>query len=67
MVALLIACPIGWWAMHKWLEDFAYRTPISWWMFAFAGGLAVGIAFLTIALQAIKAAIANPINSLRNL
>jgi putative ABC transport system permease protein len=67
IVSLLIACPVGWWAMYKWLEDFAYRTPISWWMFAVAGGLAIGIAFLTVALQAIKAAIANPINSLRNL
>jgi putative ABC transport system permease protein len=67
IVALLIACPIGWWAMQKWLDGFAYRTAITWWMFLFAGGLAIGIAFLTVAIQAIRAAVANPINSLRNL
>jgi hypothetical protein len=66
IIALLIACPIGWWATHKWLEGFAYRTEISWWMFMFAGCMAIGIAFLTVAIQAIKAAIASPVKSLRN-
>jgi putative ABC transport system permease protein len=66
VIALLIACPIGWWATHKWLEGFAYRTEISWRMFILAGCLAIGIAFLTVASQAIKAAIASPVKSLRN-
>jgi putative ABC transport system permease protein len=66
IIALLIACPIGWWAMRKWLEGFAYRTEISWWMFVFAGFLAVGIAFLTVATQAVRAAIESPVKSLRN-
>jgi putative ABC transport system permease protein len=66
VVALLIACPIGWWATRKWLEGFAYRTEISWWMFVLAGCLAIAIAFLTVAIQALKAAIASPVKSLRN-
>ena len=64
-VALVIAIPIAWWAMHKWLQGFAYRITISWWMFAIAGGLAILIALLTVSFQAIKAAVANPVQSLR--
>jgi ABC-type antimicrobial peptide transport system permease subunit len=66
LISLLLACPVGWWAMHKWLDSFAYRTPITSWMFALAGGFALAVAFLTIAAQAIRAATANPITSLRN-
>jgi putative ABC transport system permease protein len=51
--------------MHRCLQDFAYRTPISWWIFALAGLQAILIAFLTVGFQAIKAAVANPIKSLR--
>ena len=65
IIAVVIATPIAWWAMSKWLEDFAYRVNISWWIFAVAGALALVIAMLTVSLQAIKAAIANPIKSLR--
>jgi len=65
IIAIVIASPIAWWAMSKWLEDFAYRVSISWWIFVVAGALALMIAMLTVSLQAIKAAIANPIKSLR--
>lgn len=66
IVAIVIASPIAWWAMNKWLEDFAYRIDIEWWMFAVAGLGAVIIALLTVASQAIKAAVANPVESLRD-
>ena len=65
IIAVVIATPIAWWVMSKWLEDFAYRVNISWWIFLAAGALALMIAMLTVSLQAIKAAIANPIKSLR--
>ena len=65
IVASLIAFPIGWFAMNKWLQDFAYRINISWWVFIIAGFVAVLIALITISYQAIKAAIANPVKSLR--
>ncbi|MBC9934483.1 ABC transporter permease [Chitinophaga qingshengii] len=65
MIAVLFAFPLGWWAMHRWLEDFAYRISISWDVFAVAGFLAVAIALLTISFQAIRAALANPVKSLR--
>ena len=64
-IAVVIASPLAWWAMNKWLEDFAYRTQISWWIFAVAGVIALLIALLTVSFQAIKAAIANPVKSLR--
>ncbi|MDB5229872.1 MAG: FtsX-like permease family protein [Chitinophagaceae bacterium] len=65
IVAVVIACPLAWWAMNKWLEDFAYRTNISWTVFAITALIAVVIALLTISFQAIKAATANPVKSLR--
>jgi putative ABC transport system permease protein len=65
VIAIVIASPLAWYFMHRWLQDFAYRTPISWWIFALAGLLAILIAFLTVGFQAIKAAVANPIKSLR--
>ena len=64
-VALLLAVPIGYYAMHNWLQDFAYRIDIQWWIFPFAGALSIIIALITISFQAIKAAIAKPVNSLR--
>ena len=64
-ISIVIASPIAWWAMSKWLQDFAYRISISWWMITAAGLVAIIIALLTISLHAIKAAIANPIKSLR--
>ncbi|WP_257666693.1 ABC transporter permease [Parapedobacter tibetensis] len=66
LVAIVIASPIAWWAMNKWLEDFAYRIDIQWWMFTVAGLAAVVIALLTVSFQAIKAAVANPVDSLRD-
>jgi putative ABC transport system permease protein len=64
--SILIATPVAWWIMNKWLEDFAYRITISWWMFVVVGCVALVIALLTISFQAIKAALANPVNSLRS-
>ncbi len=66
IVALLIASPIAFFTMQKWLQDFAYRIQIQWWMFALAGSLSVVIALLTISFQAVKAALANPVKSLRS-
>ena len=65
-VAFLIATPISWWAMNKWLQGFAFKVPLSWWMFAIAGVTTVIIALLTVSSQAIKAAIMNPVKSLRS-
>ncbi|HEX5153767.1 MAG TPA: FtsX-like permease family protein [Parafilimonas sp.] len=65
LISAAIAFPVAWWAMHKWLEDFAYRVPISWWIFVVAGILALIIALATVSFQAIKAALANPVKSLR--
>ncbi len=66
LVAAAVASPIAWWAMDKWLQDFAYRIDIEWWMFALAGMMAVGIALVTVSFQAIRAAVANPVDSLRD-
>src|SRR5690606_3611340 len=65
-LATVIASPIAWWAMNRWLADFAYRIDIQWWMFAAAGVGAVAIALLTVSWQAIRAAVANPVESLRD-
>jgi len=65
LVSLLIATPIAWWATDKWLQSFVYRVPLSWWMFGLAGLLALGIALFTVSFQAIRAAVANPVRSLR--
>ncbi len=65
LIALLIAIPIAWFFMNKWLQDFAYRINISWWVFMLAGTMAMLIAILTVSYQAIKAAISNPVKSLR--
>ena len=64
IIAIVIASPVAWWAMHQWLQDFAYRTEISWSIFFIAGIIAVGIALITVSFQAIKAAMANPVKSL---
>ena len=65
IIAAVIATPLAYWSMNKWLQDFAYRIDISWWMFASAGILVMLIALATVSFQAIKAAIANPVKSLR--
>jgi putative ABC transport system permease protein len=65
IIALIIASPIAWYFMDKWLQDYAYRIDIGWWIFAVTGIVALLIAFATIGFQAIKAAVANPVESLR--
>ena len=66
LIAAVIASPVGWWMMNNWLADFAYRIDIQWWMFVFAAVFALVIALLTVSSQAIKAAVANPVDSLRD-
>ena len=64
-IAFVVSTPIAWFLMHKWLENFAYKTELSWWIFALAGLLALGIALLTVSFQSWKAAVKNPVDSLR--
>ena len=66
VMALVIATPLAWWAMHIWLHDYAYPIAIEWWFFGLAGVLAVLIALLTVSVQAVRAALANPVKSLRS-
>ncbi|WP_018618103.1 ABC transporter permease [Spirosoma luteum] len=66
LIAIVIASPVAWYGMNRWLQDFAYKIDIAWWMFALAGLLAVGIALLTVSFQSIKAALMNPVKSLRS-
>ena len=65
MLSNVIAWPIAWYAMNKWLQNFAYRISIQWWMFALAGGITLIIALFTVSWQAIRAATANPVEALR--
>ena len=65
IIASVIAFPVAWWAMHKWLQDYVYRVNISWWVFGVAAVIALLIALLTVSFQAIKAALSNPVKSLR--
>jgi putative ABC transport system permease protein len=64
-IAFIVASPIAWYAVHRWLQDFAYRIDVKWWVFPLAGIIAILIALLTISFQAIKAAMSNPVKSLR--
>ena len=66
IMALLLASPIAWYAMHQWLKDFAYKVAIDWWVFALAGLAAILITLLTISFQSLKAALMNPATSLRS-
>ena len=65
MVAFIIAAPVAWYIMHNWLQDFAYRIDVGWWIFIVAGLAALLIALFTVSTQALKAAFTNPIKSLR--
>jgi putative ABC transport system permease protein len=65
-IGFVIAVPIGWYAMHRWLQNFAYKINMSWWIFLLAGGIALVIALATVSWQSIRAALANPVDSLRN-
>jgi putative ABC transport system permease protein len=64
-IAFLVACPFAWFTMHKWLEGFAYKTSMSWWIFGLAGLLALGIAIITVSWQSWRAAARNPVEALR--
>jgi putative ABC transport system permease protein len=64
-ISILIACPLAYYGMYKWLQDFAYRIDISWTVFAIAGSIAMLIALITVSFQSIKAAFSNPVKSLR--
>ena len=66
VIGIVIASPVAWWVMDQWLQDFAYRIEISWGIFALAALIAIVIAFTTVSFQSLKAAMANPINSLRS-
>lgn len=66
LLSILLASPIAWWTMHQWLQGFAYRIHIQWWMFAIAGALAVVVAIIIVSYHAMRAAIANPVQSLRS-
>ncbi len=66
LIAIVVALPIAWYAMNRWLQDFAYRIDLSWWTFALAGLVAVSIALLTVSFQSVKAALMNPVKSLRS-
>jgi len=66
LIAVVIATPVAWWAMNKWLQGFEYRVNVAWWVFVLAGIIALLIALLTVSFQAIKAAVANPVKSLRS-
>ena len=65
LIAFIIASPIAFYIMHKWLQNFAYKTELSWWIFASAGIISIGIALLTISWQSFRAAAKNPVDSLR--
>jgi ABC-type antimicrobial peptide transport system permease subunit len=65
VVAIVIASPIAWWLMTKWLESFAYRIPISWWLFGLVGLTGIFIGLITVSFQSLRAALANPVESLR--
>jgi putative ABC transport system permease protein len=66
LIAAIIAFPLAWYATSKWLEDFAYRIPIHWWVFILSAILAAVIALATVSVHAIRAAVSNPVNSLRS-
>ena len=65
LIAFVMAAPVAYWLSDSWLQDFAYRIAIGWWMFALAGGIIVLIAFLTVVFLAVRAALANPVVALR--
>jgi putative ABC transport system permease protein len=65
LIAACIALPAGYWAMNKWLEDFAYKTSLNWWIFGLAALVTLGISLITVCIKAVNAAIVNPVKSLR--
>jgi putative ABC transport system permease protein len=65
LIAFVIATPLAWWAMQQWLQDFVYRTTLSWWIFAIGGAGMMLIALLVLSIRTIQSAMANPVKSLR--
>jgi len=65
-LAIIIAIPMAWYVMDNWLGNYAYRIEINWWIFVIAGAVAIVIAMVTVSFQALKAALANPVDSLKN-
>jgi len=65
-LAFFIAVPLGWYAMHSWLLDFAYRVDLSWWIFALAAAISAILAFAVLSYEAVKTALANPVKSLKS-
>jgi len=66
MIATWIDIPVGYYAMHSWLQNFAYRTPLSWWIIDLAAAITFAIALITVSFKSLKAALANPVKSLRS-
>ncbi len=66
VIAILVATPVAWYTVNYWLQGFAYKVDISWWVFALSGLLTVGIALVTVSFQSVKAALMNPVTSLRS-
>jgi len=66
LLSVVIITPVAWWLMQKWLQTFAYRINMGWWIFFAAGAIAIVIAVVTVSFQSIRAALANPVNSLRS-
>jgi len=66
LISFVVASPVAWFAMYKWLQGYPYRVSIQWWIFALAAGLSMAIALLTVSFQAIRAGMANPARSLRS-
>jgi putative ABC transport system permease protein len=66
LAAFVLATPLAWWLMNNWLKNFAYRIELQWWHFVLAGVLAITIAFMTVSVQSIRAALSNPVKSLRS-
>ena len=66
LIAIVIASPLAWYATNQWLQGFAYKIDLSWWVFILAGLLAIGIALLTVSFQSVKAALMNPVKSLKS-
>jgi len=65
LVAIVVALPLAWWAMHRWLEDYVYRTAMDWWIFALSAVLVIGITLVTVSIQAVKTALLNPVKNLK--
>jgi putative ABC transport system permease protein len=64
-VAIVVAVPLAGWAMHRWLQDFVYRTTMEWWVFVLAGAAVLGVTLATVSIQAVRTALLNPVKNLR--